>query len=172
VELFEAIRRDHRGEGLSIRELAGRHRVHRRTVRQALASAVPPPRKARVFPAPALDPVKPLIDAMLRQDLDAPEKQRHTARRILARLVDEHGVTAFPRPRCGVGDCRVLRVVGPCATPRLGVSHVMFSSRTVALRAICFLPGGGRGGRVSCVPGAAAVGGPVLDGAGCGLAGG
>ena len=95
VELFEAIRRDHRREGLSIRELAGRHRVHRRTVRQALASAVPPPRKARVFPAPALDPVKPLIDAMLRQDLDAPKKQRHTARRILARLVDEHGVTAI-----------------------------------------------------------------------------
>ena len=95
MELFEAIRRDHRREGLSIRELADRHRVHRRTVRQALASAVPPPRKARVFPAPALDPVKPLIDAMLRQDLDAPKKQRHTARRILARLVDEHGVTAI-----------------------------------------------------------------------------
>jgi hypothetical protein len=32
-----------------------------------------------------------VIDAMLRSDLDAPKKQRHTARRILARLVDEHG---------------------------------------------------------------------------------
>jgi hypothetical protein len=31
------------------------------------------------------------IDAMLRADLDAPRKQRHTARRVLARLVDEHG---------------------------------------------------------------------------------
>ena len=38
-----------------------------------------------------LDPVKPLIDAMLRSDVDAPKKQRHTARRVLARLVDEHG---------------------------------------------------------------------------------
>ena len=28
---------------------------------------------------------------MLRSDLDAPKKQRHTPRRILARLVDEHG---------------------------------------------------------------------------------
>jgi transposase len=92
VELFEAIRRDRRRDGLSIRELAARHRVHRRAVRQALASAVPPPRKPRVFAAPVLDPVKPLIDAMLRQDMDAPKKQRHTARRILARLVDEHGV--------------------------------------------------------------------------------
>ena len=31
-----------------------------------------------------------MIDAMLREDLDAPRKQRHTARRVLARLVDEH----------------------------------------------------------------------------------
>jgi transposase len=92
VEVFEAIRRDHRREELSIRQLADRHRVHRRTVRRALESAVPPPRKARVFPAPVLDPLKPLIDAMLRSDLDAPKKQRHTARRVLARLVDEHGV--------------------------------------------------------------------------------
>jgi len=91
VEVFELIRRDHRREELSIRQLADRHRVHRRTVRQALESAVPPPRKPRVFPAPVLDPVKPLIDAMLRSDLDAPKKQRHTARRVLARLVDEHG---------------------------------------------------------------------------------
>ena len=52
---------------------------------------MPPPRKTRVFPAPVLDPFKPLIDAMLRSDLDAPKKQRHTARRVLARLVDEHG---------------------------------------------------------------------------------
>jgi transposase len=92
VELFEAIRRDQRREELSIRQLADRHRVHRRTVRQALESAVPPARKQRVFVAPVLDPLKPVIDAMLREDLDAPRKQRHTARRVLARLVDEHEV--------------------------------------------------------------------------------
>jgi DNA-binding transcriptional regulator YhcF (GntR family) len=44
MEIFEQIRRDRRLEGVSIRELAERHRVHRRTVRQALVSAVPPPR--------------------------------------------------------------------------------------------------------------------------------
>ena len=93
MEVFEAIRRDHRRDGLSIRGLADKHGVHRQTVRQALASAVPPTRKKRVFAAPVLDSVKPLIDAMLREDLEAPRKQRHTARRILARLVDEHGVT-------------------------------------------------------------------------------
>jgi len=42
VELFEQIRRDREREGLSIRELARRHGVHRRTVHQALASALPP----------------------------------------------------------------------------------------------------------------------------------
>ena len=91
VELFEAIRRDHRREELSIRGLADRYRVHRRTVREALASAAPPPRKTPVRAAPRLDPVKGLIDEMLRADLDAPRKQRHTARRVHARLHDEHG---------------------------------------------------------------------------------
>jgi transposase len=93
VELFEAIRRDQRREELSIRQLADKHNVHRRTVRQALEPAIPPARKKRVFAAPVLDLVKPLIDGMLREDLDAPRKQRHTARRVLARLVDEHGVS-------------------------------------------------------------------------------
>ncbi len=92
VGLFEAIRRDVRREELSVRALAKRYGVHRRTVRQALGSPVPPPRKSRTSVAPKLDPVKPLIDAMLREDLTAPRKQRHTARRVLARLVDEHGV--------------------------------------------------------------------------------
>ena len=57
VELFEQIRRDRRLEKLSTRELAQRHKVHRRTVRQALANAVSPPRKPYgVRARPALDP--------------------------------------------------------------------------------------------------------------------
>ena len=95
VELYEAIRRDHRREDLSIRALAERHGVHRRTVRAALASAVPPPRKTPVRVAPKLEVAKPLIDAMLREDLGVWHKQQHTARRVLARLVDEHGMTTL-----------------------------------------------------------------------------
>jgi transposase len=94
VELFEQIRRDRRVEKLSIRELAERHRVHRRTVRQALASAVPPPRKA--YPPrrrPATDPYAAVIDGWLLADKDVPKKQRHTARRVWQRLVAEHGAT-------------------------------------------------------------------------------
>jgi transcriptional regulator with XRE-family HTH domain len=52
--MFERIRRDRRGEGLSIRALAQRHEVHRRTVRQALADATPPPRKVPVRESPVL----------------------------------------------------------------------------------------------------------------------
>ena len=91
VELFAAIRRDARVGGLSIRELAARHRVHRRTVRQALASAIPAPRKTPGRASPRLARFRGVIDEMLRSDLDAPKKQRHTAYRIRARLVDEHG---------------------------------------------------------------------------------
>ena len=41
VEQFEGIRRDSRDRAMSIRALARRHGVHRRTVRQALADATP-----------------------------------------------------------------------------------------------------------------------------------
>ena len=92
VELFEAIRRDRRVEALSIRELAERHKVHRRAVRQALASALPPPRKEYVARTrPATDPWSEVIDAWLIADKDVPRKQRHTARRVWQRLVAEHG---------------------------------------------------------------------------------
>ncbi|MDX3537482.1 hypothetical protein PV721_24540 [Streptomyces sp. MB09-01] len=38
-----------------------------------------------------LDPYKLAIDGMLRADLDAPRKQRHTLTRIFHRLLDEYG---------------------------------------------------------------------------------
>jgi transposase len=92
VELFEQIRRDRDREGLSIRALAARHGVHRRAVRQALASSVPPAKRAPASrPAPRLGAYRAIVDAWLEGDRDAPRKQRHTARRIYRRLVDEHG---------------------------------------------------------------------------------
>jgi transposase len=101
VELFEQIRRDREREGLLIRALAERHGVHRRAVRQALASALPPPRKPpERRPAPKLGPYRPLIDEWLRADREAPRKQRHTARRVWERLRDEHGVEVSERQVC------------------------------------------------------------------------
>ncbi|WP_298255503.1 IS21 family transposase [uncultured Arthrobacter sp.] len=91
VEVFAAIRRDARVEGLSIRALATRYNVHRRTIRAALDSAKPPERKTPVRVSTKLEAFKPAIDGMLLEDTSAPRKQRHTARRILARLIEEHG---------------------------------------------------------------------------------
>jgi transposase len=92
VELFEQIRKDRRVEGSSIQELADRHHVHRRTVRQTLDSAVPPPRKSYPQrPRPAIDAYAAVIDGWLLADRLVPRKQRHTARRVWQRLVAEHG---------------------------------------------------------------------------------
>lgn len=89
--MFERIRRDGRDEGLSIRALAERYEVHRRTVRQALADATPPERKVPVRAWPVLGAHEAQIRAWLVEDLLAPRKQRHTARRVWQRLRDEHG---------------------------------------------------------------------------------
>ena len=90
VEQFERIRRDRRDEGLSIRELAERHRVHRRTVRAALEDATPPPRQRPVRASPVSGQFEELVRGWLVADADAPRKQRHTARRVWQRLVAEH----------------------------------------------------------------------------------
>jgi len=107
VEQFERIRRDHREEGVSIRELARRHSVHRRAVRQALAAAIPPPRTVNPRPAPAIGPHADTIRRWLTEDKVVHRKQRHTARRIWERLVDEQGADlAESTVRRFVRECR------------------------------------------------------------------
>src|SRR5438067_9941035 len=89
VELFAAIRFDWQRHQMPIRALARKYDVHRRTVRQAITSPVPPDRKVPVRAAPVREVVAGWIDDMLREDLAAPRKQRHTARRVFERLADE-----------------------------------------------------------------------------------
>ncbi len=98
VELFELIRRDREFEELSTHALARRYGVHRRTVRQALGSPVPPARKRpEGRPAPKLGEWRELIDSWLEADRSVPRKQRHTAKRIHERLRDEYGVEVSER---------------------------------------------------------------------------
>ena len=90
VKVFEEIRRAREREGCSIRELARRFGVHRRDVRLALACPVPPSRKKPERVSPKMDRWKPVVDRWLVDDRTAPRKQRHTARRVWQRLVEEH----------------------------------------------------------------------------------
>jgi transposase len=90
VELYAAIRRDAKAEGLSSRALAAKYGVGRRTVAMALESVWPATRKELPTRVSRLDPFKVVIDQILREDLDAPRKQRHTVKRVFDRLLDEH----------------------------------------------------------------------------------
>jgi transposase len=89
VELFEQIRREYEFGVGTIRAVAQKLGVHRRMVRQALASAEPPERKPIRRERPAIGPVQPFIDAILETDRTAPRKQRHTAHRIYERIRSE-----------------------------------------------------------------------------------
>lgn len=63
--------------------------MHRRMVREALASSVPANRKQAEGACPKLGGVKDFIDAIVESDSRAPRKQRHTAHRIHQRLEEE-----------------------------------------------------------------------------------
>lgn len=97
VELYAAIRRDARA-GMSARALERKYHVGRRTIVKALTSAWPAPRKKPPPRVSKLDPFKLVIDGILRADLDAPRKQRHTVRRIFDRLITEHAMVDVSYP--------------------------------------------------------------------------
>ena len=89
MELFEAIRREYQFGVGTIKGVARKFGVHRRMVREALTDAVPKERQSPERVRPKLQPAIPFIDAVLENDVQAPRKQRHTARRIYARLQRE-----------------------------------------------------------------------------------
>src|SRR5260370_35404903 len=86
VELFEQMRREYAHGVGTITGVAKKFGVHRRMVRDALASAVPADRKQPERESPKLDPLKGLIDSILMEDRNAPRTQRHTAHRICTRI--------------------------------------------------------------------------------------
>ena len=85
------IKRLYEKEELSIREIMRRTGYHYETVRKYLDmedfnEPMYPPKES----VSLLDPLKPIIDQWLLDDLKAPRKQRHTAKRVFERLQEEY----------------------------------------------------------------------------------
>jgi transposase len=91
VEQWAEIRRMHRVERLSIREISRRTGLHRKTVRRALAAETPP-KYSRVLAASKLDPFKDWICERLRAD---PSIQSLRLREMATDLGYEGGKTIF-----------------------------------------------------------------------------
>ena len=69
ARLFGIIR-DDAARGMSIRQIASRHHIHRRMVRQALDEpAGPPPRRRGTRPAPAISPIQDVLDKLADEPL-------------------------------------------------------------------------------------------------------
>lgn len=88
----EYIRKQHFREGWSIRKIARQLGMCRKTVRRLLEdSQVPTYTLKGPRPRPVTGPYQEVIRTWLTEDLQAPRKQRHTARRVYDRLVAERG---------------------------------------------------------------------------------
>jgi transposase len=100
VDDYAKYRTAHR-DAMTIRQIARSFHVSRRKVRDALACPEPTPyTRTKPPPAPVLGPFIEIIDQVLRDDRDAPAKQRHTAAQLFRRLQDEHGYTgSYPTVR-------------------------------------------------------------------------
>jgi hypothetical protein len=91
VEQWAEIRRMHRVERLSIREISRRTGLHRKTVRRALAAQAPP-KYVRASAGSKLDPFKAWIGEQLRVD---PGMQSLRLREMAVELGYEGGKTIF-----------------------------------------------------------------------------
>jgi hypothetical protein len=104
VELFEQIRREYKHGVGTVKGVAEKFGVHRRMVREAVANAVPKPRKQAKRERAKMAPLIPWIEGILVSDQEAPRKQRHTAHRIWCRLRAE-------RPEVEVAESTVRQYV-------------------------------------------------------------
>jgi transposase len=91
MEQWTEIRRRVLTNEISKREACRQYQIHWLTLKKILAHEEPPGyRRTRPPQRPKIDPVLPVIRAILDADAKAPKKQRHTAHRIWQRLRDEY----------------------------------------------------------------------------------
>jgi len=100
MQLYKRLRREYEHGLGTIRGVAQKYRVHRRTVRAALRNPVPPKRKVTPRKRPKMAVAIPFIDAILENDMKAPFNQRHTAHQIWRRIRSE-------MPKCDIGESTV-----------------------------------------------------------------
>ena len=94
VDLYSRVRRACHVDGVTNSAAARLFGVDRKTVAKILKHSVPPGYRRTALPVrPKLGPFIPVIDQILVDDKRVIKKQRHTAKRIHARLRDEHGFT-------------------------------------------------------------------------------
>jgi transposase len=92
VELYRKVRQAYFSQGMSKRAIARHFGISRDSVDKMIVYAAPPGyRRTAPVKRPKLDGFTEIIDQWLREDADRPRKQRHTARRVLDRLREEHG---------------------------------------------------------------------------------
>ncbi len=91
MEQYEYIRIGHRVYGKSIKELMRETGHSRNTIRKALRTEYQGYSERSKGSRPVLGDYQSQIEEWLKSDKESPVKQRHTARRIYQRLVNEHG---------------------------------------------------------------------------------
>ena len=122
MDQYAYIRIAKRVYGKSIRQISKETGHSRNTIRKVLCQEPYGYSKREHQPYPVLPYLK-VIDNWLEQDKEQPKKQRHTARRIYHRLVEEHGfqgsentVRRYVREakvRLGVGATRAFIPLDP-----------------------------------------------------------
>ncbi|MBI4481320.1 MAG: hypothetical protein HY652_00380 [Acidobacteria bacterium] len=91
MDQYELIKTAYRVYKKSIRQIARKTGHTRKTIRKVLAGLEPRYGRGREPACRVMDPVGAVVEGWLRADQEGPKKQRHTARRIWTRLVEEYG---------------------------------------------------------------------------------
>jgi transposase len=92
MELWKEVRRRVLTRELSQRQACKEYGLGWHTLKKILAHDEPPGyRKSQPRAKRKLAPFLPIIEQILKDDRQAPKKQRHTAKRIFERLRNEHG---------------------------------------------------------------------------------
>src|SRR3982751_3618160 len=105
MTLFKRLRWEYEHGVGTIRGVAQKYGVHRRTVRAALKSPVPPKRKVYRRERPKMAPLIPFIDGILETNLETSRPHRPTAHQIWTRIRTEIPGRTYRSRRSGL-TCR------------------------------------------------------------------